>query len=259
MNKKLQAFERVLQIMDELRTQCPWDSKQTNETLRTLTIEEVYELSDAVIKNSFADIRQELGDILLHIVFYSKIGEENGQFDIADVCNGLAEKLIQRHPHIYGRVVVKNEQDVKDNWEKIKLENGSGSALGGVPESLPSLIKALRIQDKARGVGFDWEKSEQVWDKVKEEMEEFEVELNREKKDHGKLMDEFGDILFALVNYARFIDINPDDALERTNKRFISRFTKMEELIRNDGKQFREMTLIEMEEYWQKAKTILGN
>ena len=258
MDEKLKAFSSVLQTMDELRSQCPWDKKQTNETLRTLTIEEVYELSDAVIRNSPEEIKKELGDILLHIVFYSKIGEENGQFSITDVCNNLVEKLIQRHPHIYGDVVVKNDQDVKDNWEKIKLENGSGSTLSGVPDTMPSLIKALRIQDKARGVGFDWEHSDQVWDKLKEELDEFKVEIDQVRKDKNRMEDEFGDILFALVNYARFFDINPDDALERTNRRFIKRFNHMEKLIAADEKRFNEMPLMEMEEYWQKAKKNTG-
>ena len=258
MDKRLEAFARVLQTMDELRSQCPWDKKQTNETLRSLTIEEVYELSDAVLHNDPEEIRKELGDILLHIVFYSKIGEEKQQFDIADVCHGLVEKLIQRHPHIYGDVKVETDQDVKDNWEKIKLENGSKSTLGGVPAGLPSMIKAWRIQDKARGVGFDWEHHSQVWEKVEEELAEFNAEINKPGQDPKKIEHEFGDILFALINYARFFNVNPDDALERTNKRFIDRFTQMEELIRKDLKNLKDMPLAEMESYWQKAKSVVG-
>lgn len=258
MEKKLESFGRLLQTMEELRKNCPWDKKQTNETLRTLTIEEVYELSEAVLSNSPDDIKQELGDILLHIVFYSKIGEENGQFNIADVCDTLVEKLVKRHPHIYGDVKVKDDNDVKDNWEKIKIENGNSPTLSGVPESMPSLIKALRIQDKAKGVGFDWKYKSQVWDKLNEELYEFKAELDKDTAEQDSIENEFGDILFSLVNYARFYKINPDDALEKTNKRFISRFTKMESLVKLDKKKLHELTVNEMEEYWQKAKKLLA-
>lgn len=257
MDKKLEAFAKVLKTMDDLRSKCPWDKKQTNETLRSLTIEEVYELSDAILQNSGDEICQELGDILLHIVFYSKIGEEKKQFDMADVCDRLVEKLVQRHPHIYGDVKVESDLDVKDNWEKIKLENGTKSTLAGVPGSLPSMIKAWRIQDKARGVGFDWDHKDQVWEKIQEELGEFRAEVSQPVPDKSRIEHEYGDILFALVNYARFLDINPDDALERTNLRFIRRFTKMEELINDDSKSLNGMPLMEMEEYWQKAKMLL--
>lgn len=253
MQEKLKAFERLLTIMDELREKCPWDKKQTMETLRHLTIEEVYELSDAIMDNDLEEIRKELGDLMLHMVFYSKIGSEKKAFDIADVLNGVCEKLINRHPHIYGDVEVDGEEEVKANWEKIKLKEGRKSVLEGVPRSLPSLVKASRIQDKARGVGFDWDEKGQVWDKVKEEIAELEVEV---ESGSDKIEDEFGDVMFSLINYARFIGVNPDDALERTNKKFIRRFQYLEEASRKDGKVMGEMSLQEMDEYWNAAKAL---
>ena len=258
--EKLDAFDRLLTIMDELREDCPWDKKQTLESLRHLTIEEMYELSDAILEQDMDEIKNELGDLMLHMVFYAKIGSEKKAFDIAGVLNGICEKLIRRHPHIYGDVIVKDEEDVKQNWEKVKLdEKGNESVLGGVPVSLPSLVKAMRIQEKARGAGFDWERKEQVWEKVEEEMKEFHREIeesgatgNRKKN----AMEEFGDLLFSLVNYARFIDINPEEALERTNKKFIKRFQYMESETRNEGKKLVDMTLDEMDQYWNKAKKL---
>lgn len=253
MQEKLAAFERLLTIMDELREKCPWDKKQTMETLRHLTIEEVYELSDSIMDGDLDEVKKELGDLMLHMVFYSKIGDEKEAFDIADVLNGVCEKLINRHPHIYGDVEVSGEDEVKANWEKIKLKEGRKSVLEGVPRSLPSLVKASRIQDKARGVGFDWDNRNQVWDKVKEEISELEVEV---ESDSDKIEDEFGDVLFSLINYARFIGVNPDDALERTNKKFIKRFQYLETASKADGKVMGEMSLEEMDEYWNKAKTL---
>ena len=247
---KLIAFDRLLTIMDELRENCPWDKKQTMETLRHLTIEETYELSDAIVENDLGEVKKELGDLMLHLVFYSRIGSEKKVFDVTDVLNEVCEKLIRRHPHIYGDLKVADEQIVKENWEKIKLkEKGNTSVLGGVPKSLPALVKAMRIQEKARGVGFDWDTQDQVWDKVKEELNEFEAE-------HEKQAEEFGDLLFSLINYARFVDINPEEALERTNKKFIKRFQYLESESKKDGKQIGEMTLQEMDEYWEKAKVI---
>src|ERR1043165_8830478 len=255
MEEKLKAFERLLVIMDELREKCPWDKKQTIESLRHLTIEETYELADAIIDKDMPNIKKELGDVLLHIVFYVRIASETKEFDIADVINSLCDKLITRHPHIYGDVKVQNEQDVKENWEKIKLKEGNKSVLGGVPNSLPSLIKASRIQEKARAVGFDWEKPEQVWEKVQEEI----IELKHEV-DSGatieKIEGEFGDVLFSLINYARFVNINPEDALERTNKKFIRRFQYLEAEAKKAGKQLSDMTLAEMDVYWNKAKEL---
>ncbi len=253
MKEKLKAFERLLTIMDELREKCPWDRKQTMETLRHLTIEEVYELSDAIMDSDLEETKKELGDLMLHMVFYSKIGDEKGAFDVADVLNGVCEKLIHRHPHIYGDVEVADEEEVKANWEKIKLKEGKKSVLEGVPRSLPSLVKASRIQDKARGVGFDWDNSEQVWEKVKEEVMELETEVTNGS---DKIEEEFGDVLFSLINYARFIGVNPDDALERTNKKFIQRFQYLETESAADGKVLGEMTLEEMDEYWNKAKEL---
>ena len=239
--------------MDELRAKCPWDSQQTFDSLRYLTIEETYELSDAIIDKKYADIGKELGDLLLHIVFYAKIGEEQNLFDIETVINGICEKLIRRHPHIFGEINVNSVDEVKENWEKIKLKEGSKSVLGGVPNSLPAMIKAYRIQEKARGVGFDWENTAQVWKKVQEELEEF----NQEKKSNSEKMEsEFGDILFALINYARFININPEDALEKTNKKFIKRFNYIEKAAKESGKSLSEMTLDEMELLWQEAKKV---
>ena len=252
MNPRLQSFQKLFDIMDELRAKCPWDSKQTFDSLRYLTIEETYELSDAIIDKKYADIGKELGDLLLHIVFYAKIGEEQNLFNIETVINGICEKLIRRHPHIFGDVQVHSVDDVKENWEKIKLKEGNKSVLGGVPNSLPAMVKAYRIQEKARGVGFDWENTEQVWDKVQEELGEF----HREKeKNSDKMEDEFGDILFALINYARFVNINPEDALEKTNRKFIRRFNYIEEKANEQGKPLSEMTLDEMEALWQQAKS----
>lgn len=259
---KLAAFDRLLTIMDELRENCPWDKKQTLETLRHLTIEETFELSDAIIENDLEEVKNELGDLMLHNVFYARIAAEREAFDVADVLNGVCEKLIERHPHIYGDVVAEDEEQVKENWEKIKLkEKGKkeASVLGGVPKSLPALIKAMRIQEKARGIGFDWEKKEQVWQKVEEEMNEFKAEFNVENSesiDREKAQQEFGDLLFSLINYARFIDINPEEALERTNKKFIKRFQYLETESARDGKHIADMTLAEMDEYWERAKRL---
>ena len=249
----MEAFGRLLDIMDDLREKCPWDRKQTMESLRHLTIEEIYELTDAILENDMDELKKEIGDILLHMVFYSKIASETKTFDIADALNSICEKLISRHPHIYGDVEVAGEEEVKANWEKLKLKEGKKSVLEGVPTSLPSLVKATRVQDKARGVGFDWEKDEQVWEKVEEEMAEFKVEADANSP---KMEEEFGDLLFSLVNFARFKDINPDDALEKTNKKFIKRFQYLETESAKDGKKLGEMTLAEMDEYWEKAKHI---
>jgi XTP/dITP diphosphohydrolase len=253
MQAKKDAFERLLNIMDELRAQCPWDKKQTLESLRHLTIEEVYELGDAIIKGDLKELKMEIGDILLHMVFYAKIASEQGAFDIADSLHGICEKLISRHPHIYGDVVVANEDEVKANWEKLKLKEGKKSVLEGVPQGLPALVKASRIQDKARGVGFDWEHAHQVWDKVQEELEEFKVEADTNS---DKMEEEFGDVLFSLINYARFKGINPEDALEKTNRKFIKRFQYLETESAKDGKKLGDMTLDEMDVYWNRAKEI---
>ncbi len=253
MEQKLQAFARLLKIMDELREQCPWDKKQTLQSLRHLTIEETYELADAIIENDLTSIKKELGDIMLHLVFYAKIASETNAFDITDVLNSVCDKLIDRHPHIYGDVKVKDEEEVKANWEKLKLKEGNKSVLGGVPVSLPSMVKSMRIQEKARGVGFDWDNSEQVWDKVKEELDELKVEVDAKS---DKMEDEFGDLLFALINYSRFIGVNPEDALEKTNKKFIKRFQYLEEESKKDGKKMGEMTLEEMDVYWNRAKKL---
>jgi tetrapyrrole methylase family protein / MazG family protein len=256
--EQLAAFDRLLTIMDELRAQCPWDKKQTTESLRHLTIEETFELSDAILEGNPDEIKKELGDILLHIVFYAKIGSEEGNFDMKTMIDSLCEKLIRRHPHIYGDVKAEDEEAVKQNWEKIKLqEKGNVSVLGGVPRSLPALIKAMRIQEKARGVGFDWEEKNQVWEKVEEEMQEFKEEFNAAEGseiDREKASGEFGDLLFSLINYARFIDINPEEALERTNLKFIKRFQYLEKAAKNSGKALSEMTLAEMDVYWNEAK-----
>lgn len=251
MDPRLKAFERLLNIMDDLRAKCPWDMKQTMESLRHLSIEEMYELSDAILENDMQEIKKELGDIMLHLVFYAKIGSETQQFDITDVLNSVCEKLIVRHPHIYGDIKVTSEEEVKANWEKIKLREGNKSVLEGVPSSLPSMVKASRIQEKARGVGFDWDNREQVWEKVQEELNEFKEEIDTNKE---KASDEFGDLLFSLINYARFVDINPDEALERTNKKFIKRFQYLETASAADGKKLGEMTLNEMDHYWNLAK-----
>ncbi|MBU2904406.1 MULTISPECIES: nucleoside triphosphate pyrophosphohydrolase [Arenibacter] len=251
---QLKAFDRLLTIMDELRAQCPWDKKQTMQTLRHLTIEETYELGDAILDNDLEEIKKELGDVLLHIVFYAKIGSETKHFDIADVANDICDKLINRHPHIYGDVVVKDEEEVKQNWEKIKLKEGKKSVLEGVPKGLPSLVKANRIQDKVAGVGFDWEKPEQVWEKVQEELEEFQDEVKQGNAD--AMESEFGDVLFSMVNYARFLNINPENALERTNKKFIKRFQYLENKAKEQGKALKDMTLTEMDVFWEEAKSI---
>ena len=243
--QQLAAFDRLLTIMDELRAQCPWDQKQTFESLRHLTIEETYELGDAILEKDLNEIKKELGDVLLHIVFYSKIGSETNDFDIADVANGICDKLIHRHPHIYSDTVVKDEEEVKQNWEKLKLKEGRKSVLEGVPRGLPSLVKASRIQEKVKAVGFDWEESEQVWEKVDEEIAEFHAEVHAKDKD--KMEAEFGDVLFSLVNYARFLDINPEAALERTNKKFIKRFQYLESKASELGKPLMEMSLAEMD------------
>ncbi len=262
--EQLMAFDRLLTIMDELREQCPWDRKQTIESLRHLTIEETYELSDAIMENDLPEIKKELGDILLHIVFYAKIASENREddslrFDIKDVLNGICEKLISRHPHIYGDVVADTEEAVKQNWERLKLKEGNRSVLSGVPASLPALVKAMRIQEKARGAGFDWDEKEQVWEKVQEELAEFKANFNIETEqviDQKEAEGEFGDLLFSLVNYSRFVDINPETALERTNKKFIRRFQYLEEASKADGKMLSDMTLSEMDKYWNKAKDL---
>jgi tetrapyrrole methylase family protein / MazG family protein len=258
--EQLAAFDRLLTIMDELRTQCPWDKKQTTESLRHLTIEETFELSDAILEGNPEEIKKELGDLLLHIVFYARIGSEEGNFDMKTLIDSLCEKLIRRHPHIYGDVIADNEEAVKQNWEKIKLqEKGNVSVLGGVPRSLPALIKSMRIQEKARGVGFDWEEKHQVWEKVEEEMQEFKDEFNvatDAEIDREKAAGEFGDLLFSLINYARFIDINPEEALERTNLKFIKQFQYLENAAKNKGKALSEMTLAEMDVYWNEAKKL---
>ncbi len=251
---QLQAFERLLNIMDDLREKCPWDKKQTIQSLRHLTIEETYELGDAILDNNLEEVKKELGDLLLHIVFYAKIGSETQAFDIADVCNEICEKLIHRHPHIYSDVVVKDEEEVKQNWEKLKLKEGKKSVLEGVPKSLPALVKASRIQEKVKGVGFDWEESHQVWDKVQEEIQELQVEVAAGNQD--KMEAEFGDVLFSIINYARFLNINPEDALERTNKKFIKRFQYLESKAHKLGKPLMEMTLAEMDIFWEEAKKL---
>ena len=252
----MKAFERLLNIMDELREKCPWDQKQTIQSLRYLTIEELYELSDAIIDNDMQEVKKELGDILLHIVFYSRIASEKNYFDIEDVINSICEKLIHRHPHIYGDTKVSNEYDVKKNWEKLKLKEGKKSVLEGVPKSLPALVKAYRIQEKVRGVGFDWDNKKQVWDKVLEEIEELKIEvLNGDQK---KIESEFGDVIFALTNYSRFINVNPEDAIEKANKKFMKRFKVMEKLLNDEGLNFDQMNLEEMDVYWNKAKNIIN-
>ncbi len=254
MKKKKETFARLLTIMDELREQCPWDKKQTMDSLRYLTIEEMYELSDAILDKDMKEIKGELGDLLLHIVFYSRIASETNDFDITDVINGVCDKLVHRHPHIYGDVKVADEEEVKKNWEKLKLKEGKKSVLEGVPKSLPAIVKAFRIQEKVRGIGFDWDNKTQVWDKVLEEIEELKVEI--EAGDQDRIESEFGDVLFALTNYSRFIDVNPEDALERTNKRFIKRFQIMEKLIEKENLKLDDMNLEQMDVYWTQAKKI---
>ena len=251
---QLKAFDRLLTIMDELREQCPWDRKQTMESLRHLTIEETYELGDAILDKDIEEVRKELGDLLLHLVFYAKIGSETNDFDIADVANGICEKLISRHPHIYGDVKVENEEDVKKNWENLKLKEGKKSVLEGVPRSLPALVKASRIQDKVAGVGFDWEEPQQVFEKLQEELGELQEEVDKADKD--KMEAEFGDVMFSMINYARFLKINPENALERTNKKFIARFKYLEEKAATSKKALKDMTLAEMDVYWNEAKKL---
>ena len=251
---QLQSFERLLNIMDDLREKCPWDKKQTLESLRHLTIEETYELGDAILNNDLNEVKKELGDLLLHIVFYAKIGSESNTFDIADVCNEISEKLIHRHPHIYGDVEVKDEEEVKQNWEKLKLKEGKKSVLEGVPAGLPALVKASRIQDKVKGVGFDWEEPHQVWDKVQEELQELQDEVADGNQE--KIEAEFGDVLFSMINYARFLNVNPEDALERTNKKFIKRFQYLESKASELGKPLMDMTLVEMDVFWNEAKKL---
>ncbi len=251
---QLEAFDRLLTIMDELREQCPWDRKQTLQTLRHLTIEETYELGDAILENDLNEVKNELGDLLLHIVFYAKIGSETKDFDIADVANGICEKLISRHPHIYGDVEVHDEEDVKRNWENLKLKEGKKSVLEGVPKSLPALVKANRIQDKVAGVGFDWEEPTQVWEKLEEELSEFQEEVA--KGDQKAMEAEFGDVLFSMINYARFLKIDPENALERTNKKFIKRFQYLEQKAAGLNKKLADMTLAEMDVFWEEAKKL---
>lgn len=255
MDKRLEAFQRLLDIMDDLREKCPWDKKQTMQSLRHLTVEETYELVDAIHDEDYPEVKKELGDLFLHLVFYSKIGSESHGWDVTDVLNGICEKLIHRHPHIYSDTIVRDEKEVLENWEKLKLKEGNKSVLGGVPRSLPAMIKAIRIQDKARGVGFDWEKKEQVYEKVEEELAELADEVSSGSSKE-KVEGELGDVLFSMINYARFLGINPEDALERTNKKFIKRFQFLEIESAKDGKTMGEMTLNEMDEYWNKAKTI---
>lgn len=255
MDERLKAFKELLDIMDELRSKCPWDKIQTFDSLRHLTIEETYELADAIVLKDIDEIKKELGDLLLHIVFYSKIASENNDFSITDVLNGINQKLIQRHPHIYGNTKADTDEQVKTNWEKIKMKEGRKSVLSGVPVALPSIVKAYRIQDKARGAGFDWENTDQVWEKVLEEMNELRKEIEN-KSDINKIEGEFGDLLFALINYSRFIKVNPDAALEKTNNKFINRFKYLEEHTKKDGKLLHEMTLEEMDVYWNESKKI---
>ncbi len=249
---QLKAYDRLLTIMDELREQCPWDKKQTLESLRHLTIEETYELGDAILDNDLEEVKKELGDLLLHIVFYAKIGSETKDFDMADVANEICDKLISRHPHIYGDVVVADEEEVKQNWEKLKLKEGKTSVLEGVPKSLPALVKANRIQDKVAGVGFDWEEPHQVFEKLQEELAELQVEIDANDKD--KMEAEFGDVLFSMINYARFLKVDPENALERTNKKFIKRFQFLEAKAKELGKELQDMSLAEMDVYWNEAK-----
>ena len=258
MDERLKAFERLLNIMDDLRAACPWDKEQTFESLRYLTIEETYELSDAILEKNTDEIKKELGDLMLHMVFYAKIGSEKKAFDIKDVLDGIAEKLIHRHPHIYGDVKADDPETVKENWEKLKLKEGKKSVLEGVPVSLPPLVKAVRMQEKARGVGFDWERKEQVWEKVLEELNELKDEVEG-GSDKDKMEDELGDLLFALVNYSRFIDINPEDALERTNKKFKQRFQYLEQKAKEIGRDLQDMSLAEMDVFWEEAKKISNN
>jgi len=259
MDERLVAFERLLNIMDDLREKCPWDKKQTLESLRHLTIEETYELADAIIDNDLESLKSEIGDLLLHMVFYCKIGQEKNAFDITSVLDAICDKLVHRHPHIYGDVEADTEEEVKQNWEKLKLKEGKKSVLGGVPKSLPALVKAARIQEKVKGIGFEWEKREDVWAKVEEEMQELTEEVESGSS-LDKIEEEFGDVMFSLINYARFIDVNPENALSKTNKKFIDRFKLMEELMKADELAIDESSLETMDKYWDKAKLILrGN
>jgi len=251
MDKRLQAFKRLLNIMDDLREKCPWDKKQTLDSLRHLTIEETYELSDAILKNDLTELKGEIGDIMLHMVFYSKIASEQKAFDITDVLTAISDKLVHRHPHIYGDLEATTEEEVKSNWEKLKLKEGKKSVLSGVPQSLPALVKAARIQEKVKGIGFDWDNKEQVWQKVVEELNELKHEVDSSSP---HIEEEFGDVLFSIINYARFIGINPENALEKTNRKFIHRFQVMEELIGQSEHQLGEMKLEEMDVFWEKAK-----
>lgn len=254
---ELHAFNRLLDIMDDLREKCPWDRKQTMDSLRHLTIEETYELSDAILQNDLPEIKKEIGDLMLHLVFYAKIASETKVFDLADVLHALCDKLVFRHPHIYGDTEANTEEEVKKNWEQLKLKEGNKSVLGGVPASLPALVKAMRIQEKARGAGFDWDNKIQVWEKVEEELSEFKTEFqqtNEQDIDLEKATAEFGDLLFSLINFARFIAVNPEEALEKTNLKFIKRFQYLEQESAKDGKSLPDMSLTEMDEYWEQAK-----
>lgn len=254
MDARLMAFERLLNIMDDLREKCPWDKKQTFETLRPLTIEECYELADAITNKNMKEIQGEIGDLFLHLVFYSKLGEEQRAFDVTSVLNAICEKLIHRHPHIYGDIEVQNEEEVKANWEKLKLKEGKNSVLEGVPQSLPAMVKAARIQEKVKGIGFDWENSTQVFEKVKEEIQELRIEV---ESNSPRIEEEFGDVLFSLINYARFIHVNPENALAKTNQKFINRFQWMEQKIKEDQRAIENMNLSEMDAYWNLAKVAL--
>ncbi|MGB0404060.1 MAG: nucleoside triphosphate pyrophosphohydrolase [Salibacteraceae bacterium] len=255
MDSRLVAFERLLNIMDDLREKCPWDKKQTMESLRKLTIEETYELADAIIEDDMEEVKKEIGDVMLHMVFYAKIGSEKGAFDMTDSLNSICDKLVYRHPHIYSDVEVSGEEEVKSNWEKLKLKEGKKSVLEGVPRSLPSMVKANRIQEKVRGVGFDWENKEQVWAKVHEELDELKHEVDTDAH-QNKVEDELGDVLFSVINYARFINVDPESALERTNKKFIKRFQFLEDKARQLGRDLHDMSLAEMDEIWEEAKTV---
>jgi XTP/dITP diphosphohydrolase len=252
MNTRAEAFEKLVRIMDELREKCPWDRKQTIQSLRQMTLEETYELTDAITENNWKSIKEELGDLLLHIVFYSKIASEQNQFTIEEVLNGISQKLIDRHPHIYGNVEVKDDEDVKRNWEKLKIKEGKKSVLSGVPKTMPALVKAMRLQEKAKQVGFEWENKDQVWEKVKEE--EAELQQAIESADPKKVEEEFGDLVFSLVNFARFLNVDAENALELTNKKFINRFTQMEEKAMASGKNLNGMTLLEMDSIWNQIK-----
>lgn len=254
MDSRLIAFERLLNIMDDLREKCPWDKKQTFETLRPLTIEETYELAEAITSEDYKSIQGELGDLFLHLVFYAKLGQEKSVFDITSVLNQICDKLIHRHPHIYGDLKISNEEEVKANWEKLKLNEGKKSVLEGVPTSLPALVKATRIQEKVKGIGFEWEYQEDVWKKVEEELAEFKIEVDSKSTN---IEEEFGDLLFSLVNFSRFMGLSPENALSKTNNKFIQRFQLMEELIQNDSLDIREMNLEEMDQYWEKAKNLI--